>query len=180
MGKGGHPLNLEEKVIKAKKGDDNAFYELISERKEILYRTAYTYVKNRDDAIDILDETIYKAYLSLKRLKDPKFFNTYLTRILINTSLDYMRKNKKVNIVELQDNIPIEKSCLSFEEKHDLKEAVNKLDEKYKTIIILKYFQDMTIQEISNVLSCPLGTIKSQLHKALKLLRIELKEGKII
>ncbi|SHH73707.1 sigma-70 family RNA polymerase sigma factor [Clostridium grantii] len=173
-------MDLEEKVLKAKKGDDNAFYELISERKEMLYRTAYTYVKNKDEALDILDETIYKAYISIKKLKDPRFFNTYLTRILINISLDHIRKNKKINVVELKDNIPIEKANLSFEEKHDLKEAVNKLDEKYKTVIILKYFQDMTIQEISDTLSCPLGTIKSQLHKALKLLKIDLKEGELI
>lgn len=180
MEKGGCNLDLEEKVLKAKKGDDNAFYELISERKEMLYRTAYTYVKNKDEALDILDETIYKAYISIKKLKDPRFFNTYLTRILINISLDHIRKNKKINVVELKDNIPIEKANLSFEEKHDLKEAVNKLDEKYKTVIILKYFQDMTIQEISDTLSCPLGTIKSQLHKALKLLKIDLKEGELI
>ena len=82
-------MNLEEKVKKAQKGDDNAFYELISEKKEVLYKLAYTYVKNKDDALDIIQETIYKAYMSINKLKEPKFFNTYITtineRILIQT-----------------------------------------------------------------------------------------------
>jgi len=169
-------VELEEKVIKAIKGDDNAFYELISERRGQLYRTAYTYAKNKEDALDIVSETVYKAYLSIKKLKEPRFFNTWLTRILINCSLDYIKKNKKV--VDFQ-------MCTVFDEKVkdenkeeviDLHNALDKLNENCKTIVILKYFQDLTITEVAEVLQCPIGTIKTNLHKALSQLRISLKE----
>jgi len=169
-------LELEEKIIKAKKGDDNAFYELISERKEILYKTAFTYVKNKEDALDILNETVYRAFISIKRLKEPEFFNTWLTRILINCALDTLRKDKKVLQLDEQAGIANLSSNLAQEDVFDLNIAVDSLKEKYKTIVILKYFQDMTLAEISEVMQCPLGTVKTNLYKALKELKINLEE----
>ena len=173
-------MELEEKVIKAKKGDDNAFYELINERKEILYKTAFTYVKNKEDALDIVHNTVYKAYISIGKLKEPKFFNTWLTRILINSSLDVIRKNKKT--VEFQDKICNESDAtkIDSEEIMDLYNAVDKLNEKCKTIVILKYFQGMTLSEIAEVLQCPLGTVKTNLHKALQELRVDLEGVEIV
>jgi len=169
-------LELEEKIIKAKKGDDNAFYELISERKEMLYKTAFTYVKNKEDALDILNETVYRAFISIKRLKEPEFFNTWLTRILINCALDTLRKDKKVLQLDEQAGIANLSSNLAQEDVFDLNIAVDSLKEKYKTIVILKYFQDMTLAEISEVMQCPLGTVKTNLYKALKELKINLEE----
>ena len=169
-------MELEEKIIKAKKGDDNAFYELISERKEILYKTAFTYVKNKEDALDILNETVYRAFISIKRLKEPEFFNTWLTRILINCALDTLRKDKKVLQLDEQAGIANLSSNLAQEDVFDLNIAVDSLKEKYKTIVILKYFQDMTLAEISEVMQCPLGTVKTNLYKALKELKINLEE----
>lgn len=170
-------MELQEKVLLAKKGDDNAFYELINEKKEILYKTAFTYVKNKEDALDIVHETVYKAYISIKKLKEPKFFNTWLTRILINCSLDHIRKNKKV--ISMEEIIVNDKEIIEEkgrEEILDLRKAVDKLDDKYKTIVILKYFHDMTLSEIAELLESPLGTVKTNLHKALSELRLELRE----
>ena len=169
-------MELEQKIIKAKKGDDNAFYELISERKEMLYKTAFTYVKNKEDALDILNETVYRAFISIKRLKEPEFFNTWLTRILINCALDTLRKDKKVLQLDEQAGIANLSSNLAQEDVFDLNIAVDSLKEKYKTIVILKYFQDMTLAEISEVMQCPLGTVKTNLYKALKELKINLEE----
>lgn len=165
-----------EKVIRARSGDDNAFTDLISERKEMLYRIAFTYVKNKEDALDIVGETIYKAYISMKKLKEPQFFYTWLTRILINCAMDHIRKHKRI--------VPIENEIAGYEalngrdsvELLDLYNAVDRLEPKYKTIVILKYFQDFTLVQISEVLECPVGTVKTHLHKALKELRFELKE----
>lgn len=172
-------MNLGEKVKKAQKGDDNAFYELISEKKEVLYKLAYTYVKNKDDALDIIQETVYKAYMSIGKLKEPKFFNTYITRILINCALDLIKKNKNLVYTELlsENNLS---TPLAMEKNLDLHDAIDKLNEKYKTIIILKYFQDFTLSEISEILQCPIGTVKTNLHKALKELRIQLYEEELI
>lgn len=169
-------MDTNGKIKLAQKGDDNAFYELLSERKSQLYKTAFAYVKNKEDALDIVSDTVYKAYISIKNLKEPNFFNTWLTRILINNSLDSI--NKKSRALPLKENISSDTRITSKDDEQiiDLKVAVDKLPCKYKTIVILKYFQDMTLVEIAKILQCPLGTVKTNLHKALGELRLDLKE----
>ena len=173
---GGGKVDNDKKIKLAQKGDDNAFYELISERKAQLYKTAFTYVKNKEDALDIVSETVYKAYISINKLKEPSLFNTWLTRILINTSLDSINKSSKV--VPFEENVSSDIGLILKDDEQimDLRVAVDKLQGEYKTIVILKYFQDMTLVEIAKVLQCPLGTVKTRLHKALGVLRLDLKE----
>ncbi|MGE5627626.1 MAG: sigma-70 family RNA polymerase sigma factor [Solirubrobacterales bacterium] len=169
-------MDITGKIKLAKSGDDNAFYELISQQKVQLYKTAFAYVKNKEDALDIVSDTVCKAYTSIKSLKEPSFFNTWLTRILINSSIDFINKHKKNTVFE--ENISMDTKYLEKDEEQiiDLKTAVDKLQEKYKTIVILKYFQGMTLMEIATILQCPLGTVKTNLHKALEELRFDLKE----
>jgi RNA polymerase sigma-70 factor, ECF subfamily len=173
---GGYKVDIDGKIELAQNGDDNAFYELISERKGQLYKTAFAYVKNKEDALDIVSDTVYKAYISIKNLKEPNFFNTWLTRILINTSIDCINKSSKT--VAFQENVNSDIGMISKDDEQiiDLKAAVDKLQGKYKTIVILKYFQNMTLIEIAKVLQCPLGTVKTNLHKALGELRLDLEE----
>lgn len=169
-------MDTNLKIELAQKGDDSAFYELLSERKSQLYKTAFAYVKNKEEAMDIVSETVYKAYISIKKLKEPSLFNTWLTRILINTSLDSINKNKRA--VSFEENVSSDTLMITVdnEEIIDIKVAVDRLQGKYKTIVILKYFQDMTLVEIAKTLQCPLGTVKTMLYKALGELRLDLKE----
>ena len=169
-------MDTNGKIKLAQKGDDNAFYELLSQRKSQLYKTAFAYVKNKEDALDIVSDTVYKAYISIKKLKEPSFFDTWLTRILINTSLDCINKNSRV--ITLNENVSSTIGIITKDDDQiiDLKVAVDKLNGEYKTIVILKYFQDMTLVEIAKILQCPLGTVKTRLHKALGELRLDLKE----
>lgn len=169
-------MELEEKIRLAKKGDDNVFYEIIEERKKILYITAYTYVKNQEDALDIVHDAVLKAYVGIKKLKEPRFFNTWLTRILINCAIDHIRKNKKTEVLDENTDSGFTVSIGPREETMDLYNAISRLNEKCKTVVILKYFQNLTIEEISQVLDYPIGTVKSNLHRALKELRLELAE----
>jgi len=169
-------VDTNGKIKLAQKGDDNAFYELISQRKSQLYKTAFAYVKNKEEAMDIVSDTVYKAYISIKKLKEASFFNTWLTRILINTSLDCINKNNRATSFEENISYDVGKISKDDEQIIDLRVAVDKLHGEYKTIVILKYFQDMTLVEISKVLQCPLGTVKTRLHKALGELRLELRE----
>jgi len=172
----GCKVDTNGKIKLAQKGDDDAFYELLSQRKTQLYKTAYAYVKNKEEAMDIVSETVYKAYISIKKLKEPSLFNTWITRILINTSLDYLKKNSRVVSLEENDNYDTLKVSLEDDRIIDLKLAVDKLNGKYKTIVILKYFHDLTLVEIAKILQCPLGTVKTMLYKALGELRLDLKE----
>lgn len=167
-------LEQEEVITLAKCGDKEAFAKLMYERKDILYKTAYIYVKNKEDALDIVSETVYRAYTSIKKLKNPKFFNTYLTRILINCAVDMLKK-KKI-FISGSESVFLNKAIRdeNVEENIDLYRAVDLLNDKYRTVIVLKYFRDMTFEDISEVMKCPVGTVKTYLHRALKTLRINM------
>jgi RNA polymerase sigma-70 factor, ECF subfamily len=170
-------MNIEEQVKFAIRGDEKAFEYLMDINKEGLYRTAFAYVKNEQDALDILQETVYKAYTSINKLMEPKYFKTWLTRILINNAISFINKSKKIEY--LTDVIPNDSNCNTgnlIDEKLDILSSIEKLDDKHKTVIVLKYFQDLTITEISEVLDCPSGTIKTYLNKALTQLRLFMKE----
>ncbi|MCC5803566.1 sigma-70 family RNA polymerase sigma factor [Rossellomorea vietnamensis] len=167
---------IEKKVKKARKGDEKAFQELIDIEKNKLYRMAYVYVKNEDDALDIVQEAIYKAFISIKSLKHPQYFSTWLSRILINSALDFIKKHERTITTEEMDVIPGERHSL-IEEKLDLALAIEELDVPYKTVIILRYYKDFTVKQIAEILDCPEGTIKTRLHRAIRQLKSELKEG---
>ena len=89
---------MEEEILirQAIEGSRQAFTQLIQSRKETLYKTAFIYTKNREDALDAVSETVYKAFNSVRKLREPQYFSTWLTKILINSCLDTIKKNKKV------------------------------------------------------------------------------------
>lgn len=166
---------MEEKVRLAICGDEEAFTYLISSKKEQLYRTAFAYVKNKEDALDIIQETVYKAYVSIDKLKEPKYFNTWITKILINTSITFMKKNNKIIYLEDELNYVIDVEN-NQDEKLDLLHAIDKLEEKIKRVIILKYLNDLTISDVAKILEIPEGTAKTYLNKGLSKLKIYLGE----
>lgn len=167
-------MENRETVLRARKGDSEAFGRLIDERRESLYRTAYSFTKNRDDALDIVHDTVYKAFVSLPKLKNPDYFQTWLTRILINTAIDFTKKQKRAQPADTADIAAPTGS--DNEERLDLYAAVDRLPEMQKAVVILKYLHDLTLTEVADILRCPPGTVKTHLHKALKTLRMELKE----
>ncbi|MGL4740523.1 MAG: sigma-70 family RNA polymerase sigma factor [Sarcina sp.] len=165
---------LEEKVKRARCGDEKAFLQLMNECKENLYKIAYSYVRNEDEALEIVQETVYKAYISIDKLKKDAFFKTWITKILINNAITYMKKNEK--IIYLPDTAFFDKEIEKDEfkisdEKMYLWKAIDSLEDKHKEIIVLKYFNDMTIKEIGYILDYPIGTVKTYLNKALSNLR---------
>lgn len=167
----------EELVKAAQKGDSEAFYQLISEDIQKLYKIAYYYFKNQTDALEAIQEVTCRAYVKLQRLREPQFFSTWLTRIMINYCIDEQKRKKKLIHMEEVNH----ENSSSNEWDIDtifIEEALDALDPKYKKVIILKYFQDMSTQEISKALQCPEGTVKTWVHRALAQLRILLnKEG---
>ncbi|MEK5147303.1 sigma-70 family RNA polymerase sigma factor [Psychrobacillus sp. FSL K6-4615] len=161
---------LQNTFIKAQKGDKKAFLQLVESDKEKLYKMAYLYVKNENDALDIVQETITKAYASIKTVKEERYFSTWLTRVLINTALEFLRKSSK--IIQLDEEIPERQfPNVKIEEKLDLLHAIEQLEDKYKTVIILRYYRDLPVQQIAVCLNCPEGTVKSNLHRAVQKLK---------
>jgi len=170
-------IKLIELVKKATKGDNESFNTLIQSRKESIYKVAYSYVNNTEDALDIMQEVIYKALISIKNLKEPEYFNTWLTRITINCSINFLNKSKKVISLDEKHIKDMTLHSSNTEEIMDLHESLKNLDSKYKTIVILKYFEDLTLKDISDILKLPLSTVKSQLYRGLEKLKIDLKEA---
>ncbi|RDY27848.1 sigma-70 family RNA polymerase sigma factor [Romboutsia weinsteinii] len=166
----------ELKVKKAIKGDRQAFIDLIEPQRDKLYKIAYTYVKNEQDALDVIQETMFKAYTSIDKLQKPKYFDTWLTKILINISITVLNKNKNKTYFE-ESAIASEYNNIDyFEGKLDLENELIRLDEKYREVIVLRYFKDFTIKEISQVLDIPLGTAKTYLYRGLESLRKSMEE----
>lgn len=171
---------MEEIVLvkMAIKGDRNAFEQLIDIYSDRLYREAYLRCKHEDDAKEIIQETIYKAYRSIGSLKEPKYFKTWISRILINVSNDYL---SKVGMVDLEhdENAYVKEIEVNdkIETKIDLYNAIDELEDKYKDAIILRYIHDLKIEEVSKVLDRPVNTIKTHLRKAILDMKNLLKEG---
>lgn len=165
-----------KKVQRAKKGNHKAFQELMEAEKVKLYKIAYVYMKNEDDALEVFQETVYKAFISIKNLRDERYFSTWLTRILMNTAFDLLKKKNRV--------IPMEREVLESKvspyipsENHsDLLQAITELDEKFKTVLILRFYKDYTINQIAEFLDCPEGTVKTNIHRGINLLREKIKE----
>lgn len=170
-----------EKIVKlAIKGDDNAFARLMDSCKENLYRTAYAYVKNEEDALDVVQETVYKAYISIDKLKNPEYFKTWITRILINTAIDTSKKSSKIVYIDNTDYInEVDDKEESKVNSLYLWSVVDGLKGRSKDVIILKYFNDLTIKEISETLECPVGTVKTYLNKGLTGLRKEISKESV-
>ena len=164
-------------IKKAIKGDRDATTVLINEYKEYLYKTAFLYVKNEHEAIEICQETVYKAIINIHKLREAKYFKTWITRILINNINDMNRSKSKLvdnfEQIELLEDITYE----NLEEKIDLYNAIDILDEKFKTPIILQYFHDMTIKEIAEILESNENTIKTNIRRGKERLYKILKEG---
>lgn len=126
--------------------------------------------------MDIVQEAVYKAYVKKNNLKQPEYFMTWITRILINCAIDFLKKSKKITNFDENFN-EADENKVTPEEIIDLYSALKDLDERSKTIVVLRYFEDMTLKDISNVLDLPLSTTKTILYRTLSELKIKLEEN---
>lgn len=154
-------------------GLEKRFEESIITNQEIYYRLAYSYVKNHHDAKDILQESILKAYSKLSKLKDIDALDKWMKRIIINTALDFIRKNSKVTLTVDYEGV---QEVATAEVNNDLSYVVDTLEPELKSIIVLKYYHGYTIEEIADILEISISAVKNRIHKALKLLRLDVKE----
>lgn len=146
----------------------------IIEYKDSIYRLAYSYVKNNEDSLDIVQESIYKAFESIDTLREPKFIKTWFYRIVVNTSIDFIRKRKKEILVDEEFMLNNDIGHIDTYRDIDLKRALDDLPEDYRIIIILRYFEDLKIKEISEVLGENINTVKTKLYKGLDKLKINI------
>lgn len=166
---------VEKTVKKAIRGNVEAYGQLIEMHKTYLYSTAMIYTKNEQESLDAVSECVLKGFKNIKKLKNPKQFKSWITRILINVIYDSFKDNTTtIDINEI--DLPEKEKGITKEEKMDLYTAVDLLPDKYKSIIILKYFSEMKLSEIAAIMNMPEGTVSVYLTRAKKELRNYLKE----
>lgn len=161
---------LERKAIK---GSEDAFLDLMHTHQEGLYRTAMSYLKNEEDALEAVQEVTYRAFKHIKTLKEPAYFKTWVTRIMMNYCQDTIKKSKR--------EICEESLLLVFGKKEDytfleIEEALANLTDYERELLHLKYFEDVKIKDIAVMWKTPEGTIKTRLHKALRSFRHHFEE----
>lgn len=140
--------------------------------RERLYRAAYLYLGSEADALEAVDEAVYQALRNLKKLRQSEYFETWLTRILINECHKELRRRKRFAPEEAMTD-----AAAPEELDHlPLKEAIARLPEELRSVIILRYFAGFTQAETAQSLDIPQGTAATRQRRALELLRLELGE----
>ncbi|MCQ2374402.1 MAG: sigma-70 family RNA polymerase sigma factor [Salinivirgaceae bacterium] len=184
--------NLSEKarrdlvlVQQAQSGDQTAFTKLMSRYKDTIHFMTLKLVHNETDAEDLTMESISRAFCNIHLYSPEYAFSTWLFRIATNNAIDYLRRQKvrKLNIAEPHkdeidgenidpvtnvagDMLTPEETLVSEQRKRALREMVSKLKPKYAQLVELRYFQELSYEEISEELQLPLGTVKAQLSRA--------------
>jgi RNA polymerase sigma factor (sigma-70 family) len=167
-------------------GDEKAFAKLLQRYKRPVYHMILKMVRNVDDAEDLTIESFAKAFRSLSKFKKDFTFSTWLFRIATNNSIDFIRK-KKINTLSIENtytdddgqsvsldiedfNLNPQDVAIKAQKEEIIQVFVNMLPAKYQKLVRLRYFNELSYEEIAKELEAPLGTVKAQLHRARELM----------
>ena len=172
-------------VQKALEGNQRAYADLMQRYKDAIYFMALKMVNNKEDAMDLTVETFGKAFEKLDKYQPSHAFSTWLFRVATNTCIDFIRK-KKLHTLSLNgimdddgDERPLqikadvlnpEESWIKNQQTQELRSLINSLPPRYNRLITLRYFDELSYEEIAQQLDLPIGTVKGQLFKARYLL----------
>ncbi len=172
-------------VTKAKGGDQKAYADLMHRYKDSIYFMALKMVNNKEDAMDLTVETFAKAFEKLDKYQPEFAFSTWLFRVGTNNCIDFIRK-KKLNTTSISgmvdddgderplqiksDTLNPEEASMKKEQAQTLKVLIDGLPQRYRNLIVLRYFDELSYEEIAEQLDLPLGTVKAQLFRARYLL----------
>jgi len=149
--------------------------QYIEKNEEKWYRVAYYYARDQEVAMDIVQEAITKALTKISSIKQAEFMKTWFYRILINTAIDEAKRNKKNSTFCVEDYLT-EAMEEDFTTNIQLYEKINNLKPKLKTVILLRFFEDLKLSEIAQVTKTNENTVKSRLYQALNQLKVEWEE----
>ncbi len=175
-------------------GDEQAFAELMSRYKRPVYHMILKMIRNTDDAEDLTIEAFAKAFKNLHKFKKDYTFSTWLFRIATNNTIDFIRKKKlktfslntsftddggeAVNIDVEDNNLNPQDEAIKSQKIELVQMFVTKLPPKYQRLVKLRYFDELSYEEIAQTLEAPLGTVKAQLHRARELMYDLVKDNK--
>jgi RNA polymerase sigma-70 factor (ECF subfamily) len=171
-------------VERAKRGDTEAFEQLTSQYYRKVYNFAYRSTGNPEDASDIAQEALLRAFLSLPEFRGDSSFQTWLMRITQNACLDELRKRKRRKVTSLDEPLEMddgemdrqwavadaaespEQALERLEDQRAIQESINRLDEEYRVVVVMRDILGYSYQEIADALGINLGTVKSRLNRA--------------
>ena len=156
--------------------DKESFCEHIRLCEKAMYSLAFSIVKNDSDAGEIISESIYRAYRNLDTLKNENSFKPWILRIVHNTAVETIRKNSKIIPMEEIPNILDDSLEKNITTRLTVCEAVNCLKQPYRTVVVLFYYENLSISKIAQITSTNIPAVKKQLSRARKMLREILKE----
>lgn len=145
------------------------FCENIRQCEKSMYALAYGIIKNENDVADVIQESILKAYCNYNGLKNPQKFKQWILRIVHNTAIDYIHKRFDVIGTEIQEQT-VESSTIDKESKLVIWDAIQKIKLPYRTVLILFYYEDYSILQISDIMSVSVVNVKQQLSRGRKML----------
>lgn len=177
-------------IARCKKNDRNAFVELFKHYERYLYKLCYSYVQNEQDTLDITQEIYIKLFKNIQRFDEKMPFHPWLRTIAVNTCLNFKR-SVKLNAVSLnardeedrtlEEVVPSNDDVAAQAENNDLgrliRQNLNALPPKHRMVMILRYFEGLSYEEISAVLKEPLGTVKTDIYRARNVLKEKLKSA---
>lgn len=154
---------METLIERARAGDAAAFVELIESQKGTLYKVARSYLHNDADAADAISETVLACFEKLGTLRQPRYFRTWLVRILIRKCQDMLRERKR--------SVPLEEAApMAYTEpghaRVEFLALLDSLDEKYRTVLLLYYGEGFTAREIAQAMDLKEETVKTRLKRA--------------
>ena len=182
-------MDIEAGIIaRCKKHDKSAFVELFKKYEKYLYKLCYSYVQNEQDAMDLSQEVYIKVFKNIVAFDSKLPFHPWFRTVAVNTCLNFKRANRHETIsinggdeddISLEDTIPsqsnVEKDILDMELGNIIKENLECLKPKHRMVMVLRYYEGLSYEEIAGLLSEPLGTVKTDIHRARSILKEKLK-----
>ena len=179
-------------VEKSKKGDKAAFEELVRLYSKYVYTNAFFILRDSHDAEDVSQEVFVKVYLSIKNFRGLSSFKTWIRKLTVNTCIDKLRVKsktfyKKVSLESFEENYEyiftnlnhnIEKNFFTRETVKEVLNIIMSLDESYRVPLILRDLQDYSYREIAILIKKPIGTVKTNIHRARRIIKEKLKYEK--
>ncbi|MFC4775681.1 sigma-70 family RNA polymerase sigma factor [Paenibacillus sp. GCM10023252] len=172
-------MRIEKQSDRTDQNEDGEWLNIIEMERKRMYGIAYAYLRNQADALEAIQETVCRVWMKRHTVRELQYRRTWMIRILIRVCMDTRKKKRRELPSErTADRVAAEGEAAAGE-RLDMAAAVEELPPKYRMVIVLKYYRDMTITDIAQLLEKPDGTIRTWLNKALKQLRIShwLREG---
>ena len=180
---------INKRIKQVLKGDQNAYTDIVNLYQHKLYQICYRMLGNKQEAEDIAQEAFVRAYINLHSYDQKRKFSTWLYRIATNLCIDRIRKKKPDYYLDAEvagtegldmysqiassEQLP-EETVEQMELQDRIQYEISRLPDKYRSVIVLKYMEELSLQEISEILDMPLGTVKTRIHRGREQLRKQL------